>query len=552
MNIIEQIQHSFTSFLETTFHLNASDLHRCAALTLNIDEHKQQFGDLNGNAAMILAKELKQNPRALATQISEGFKHEYVDRIEIAGPGFLNFYLKSHAWNELAHDLFTQKELFFKPATLEIKHRFNIEFVSANPTGPLHLGHGRGGIIGDVLANVLLFLGHNATREYYINDAGVQINKLGNCLKIRCEQEAGMESTLPEDGYAGTYLIDLAKLCIAKHGIAVIGEPETFFQTYAQEHLLNEIKKTLTLYGINFDVWFSEKTLHADGSIEKVIECLKKDGHLFEQEGALWFRSTAFGDDKDRVMKKSSGELTYVAADAAYLKNKVDRGFDKLVMILGHDHHSYAVRLQALLQALSLQDKATLDVILYQLVSMKEDGQQLRMSKRAGRIVTLFDVIKTVGTDIARFFYLNRKADAQLEFDLDLALKKTDENPVYYAQYAYVRTRSILAKAETDPALNNISVKDIDHLDAREALLLKKIISLKALLESVSTTYQTYTLTYYLLELAQTFHSYYGKNRVIDQEDINLSRGRIALIIILKETFETVLKLLTISLPEKM
>lgn len=552
MNIIEQIQQSFSSFLQTTFNLSESDLHRAAALTLNIDEHKQQFGDLNANAAMILAKELKTNPRALAQTIIDSFSHEYIERIEMAGPGFLNLFLTNQAYHLLVQDMYIQKEAFFKHDPNAQKHRFNIEFVSANPTGPLHLGHGRGGIIGDVLANIVRFIGHQATREYYINDAGVQITKLGACLKIRCEQEVGMESIMPEDGYAGTYLIDLAKQCIAEHGATVIHKPDLFFQEYAQKQLLAAIKETLAQYGINFDVWFSEKTLHTDGSIEKVIAYLKAHGHLFEQEGALWFRSTAFGDDKDRVLQKSSGELTYVAADAAYLKNKVDRGFDKLIMVLGQDHHSYAVRLQGLLQALGLNKKATLDIILYQLVSLKEDGQQLRMSKRAGRMVTLADVIEIVGPDVARFFYLNRKADAQLEFDLDLALKKTDENPVYYAQYAYVRTKSILEKARLMPALQNISAQDAQYLGQEEALLIKKIISLKTVLESISASYQTHTLTYYLLELAQTFHSYYGKNRVIDEENIQKSRARILLIAELKNTFEVVLKLLEVSLPEKM
>lgn len=552
MNLIEQIQHSFSAHLQTTFHVRESDLQHHASLTLNIDEHKQQFGDLNANAAMTLAKELKQNPHAIATKIAETFTHPFIERIEIAGPGFLNFFLSTPAWDVLAQALYSEKETFFKPQPLLKKHNFNIEFVSANPTGPLHLGHGRGGIIGDVLANILLFLGHNATREFYINDAGVQITKLGTSLKIRCEQETGLPSILPEDGYAGSYLIDLARRCIAEHGTTVVEKPDEFFQNYAQEHLLHAIKETLNRYGIHFDTWFSEKTLHTDGSIDRVITYLQQHGHLFERDGALWFKSTEFGDDKDRVLKKSSGELTYVAADAAYLKNKVDRGFDRLIMLLGHDHHSYAVRLQSLLQALDLNHKATLDVILYQLVSMKEDGKQLRMSKRAGRIVTLSDVIDIVGTDIARFFYLNRKADAHLEFDVDLALKKTDENPVYYAQYAYVRTKSILTKAEGDGTFCAISVSDAQHLGRQEALLLKKILSLKPLLESIGTNYQTHTLTYYLLELAQTFHSYYGKNRVIDYDHIEISRSRILLIHILKNSFETVLKLLNISLPEKM
>jgi len=552
MNLIEQIQSAFASFLQKKFMINDSELAQHASLTLNIDENKQQFGDLNANAAMTLAKTLKQNPRAIAIQITESFTHPYINRIEIAGPGFLNFFLTPSALQELTQELFTKKELFFMPDTFEQKYNFNIEFISANPTGPLHLGHGRGGIIGDVLANILQFLGHQVTREYYINDAGIQIQKLGACLKIRCEQEVGLASVLPEDGYAGTYLIDLAKTCVAEYGTVVIKESELFFQAYAQEHLLAEIKKTIANYNIDFDTWFSEKSLHNNGSIEKTINYLQTHNQLYEKEGALWFKSTAYGDDKDRVLKKNSGELTYVAADAAYLNNKIDRGFNRIIMILGQDHHSYAVRLQALLQALNLSDQAKLEIILYQLVSIKEGGQQLRMSKRAGRIVTLSDVIETVGTDIARFFYLHRKADAQLEFDIDLALKKTDENPVYYAQYAYVRTKSILEKAAQEAAFANLTIHDIKHVTTHEALLIKKIISLKTVLESISSNHQTHVLTYYLLELAQTFHSYYSKNRVINQDDIETSRARIVVITILRDTFETILKLLKISLPEKM
>jgi arginyl-tRNA synthetase len=362
----------------------------------------------------------------------------------------------------------------------------------------------------------------------------------------------GLEVELPEEGYRGEYLIDLAKECISEHDTLVINQPESFFEQFAKEKLLNAIKSTLANYGINFDVWFSEKTLHTDGSIDATIAILQERGHLFEHEGALWFRSTTFGDDKDRVLCKSTGELTYVAADSAYLKNKVDRGFNQLIMVLGHDHHGYELRLQALLAALGLEHTTKLDIIFYQLVKMKASGELVRMSKRAGNIVTLEGVIETVGTDVARFFYLNRKADAQLEFDIDLALKKTDENPVYYVQYAYVRTRSILAKAAQEEGLHNITELDIAHLGPQEAVLLKKIASLKPLLITISNTYHTHALTYYALELAQTFHAYYGKNRVIDVANLKTSRSRLLVIALLKDTLATVLTLLGITKPESM
>lgn len=550
MNLIKNIQDSFTLTIQNLFNLDDAFARKTSELELNTDEHKQDFGDLNSNAAMMLAKELKQNPRAVAQTIIAAFSHEAVERIEIAGPGFLNLFLKPESLCQLAQQISTQREDFFKLTPDHPKKNINLEFVSANPTGPLHLGHGRGGIIGDVLANIIHFLGHRVTKEFYINDAGVQIQRLGKSLKIRCQQECGIDAIMPEDGYQGEYLVELAKKCIEKYGIGVLKEEDVFFEQFGKEHLLAALKTTLANYGITFDVWFSEKSLHTSGAIDETLNLLQKHGYLYEQEGALWFRSTEFGDDKDRVVKKSSGELTYVAADSAYLKNKVDRGFTTLIMVLGHDHHGYEVRLQALMKALRFD--AHLDIIFYQLVKMKASGQLVRMSKRAGNIVSLEDVIETVGKDVARFFYLNRKADAQLEFDLDLALKKTDENPVYYIQYAYVRTGSILAKASQESALADISADDALHLGAQEAVLLKKIASLSTLLESISEHYQTHLLTYYALELAQQFHGYYARNKVIDLENIPQSRARLLMVTIVRNTLATTLNLLGISKPEKM
>lgn len=550
MNLIEQLHQSFCTYLTETFGITPEQARACA-FTLNVDEAKEAFGDISTNAAMLLAKQLKRNPIEIAKTITAQFSHEHIAKIEPAGPGFLNIFLTVAALQQIMQDLTTNKAAFFKPSKLNAQN-INIEFVSANPTGPLHFGHGRGGIIGDVLGNILRFLGNQVTKEFYINDAGSQINKLGMSLRIRCQQASGLHHLeLPEEAYHGEYLVDVAQQCLNEYGPEVLDKPNDFFADYAKAQLLERIKHTLENFGIHFDVWFSEKSLHDQGLITEALEIINKNGHLYEHEGALWLRSTTFGDDKDRVVRKASGELTYVAADIAYLKNKIDRGFTKLFMTLGHDHHSYVVRLHAVQQALGLQ-AYPLNVILYQLVKIKEGDQQVRMSKRAGNMVTLDDVIETVGTDVARFFYLNRKADAQLEFDLELALKKTEENPVYYVQYASVRTKSILAKAAQEPILQNITQEDLAHISHAESLLIKKIVSLKTLLADIAQHAQTHLLTYFALELATVFHRYYSKNRVIDLDNPATSRARLMMITQLQETFDMLLTLIGISKPERM
>jgi len=550
MNAIEQLQQTFNDYLQKQFNLNQSTATRCR-FELNIDENKQVFGDLNTNTALILSKIIGRNPQDIAKEIVASFKHNFIQKIDIAGPGFLNIFLTLNTFKNLSQDLFTSNESFFKPNKTSTKHNISLEFVSANPTGPLHFGHGRGGIIGDVLSNLLRFLGHTVTKEFYINDVGSQIKNLGISFKIRCLQAAGSNTQLPENAYHGKYLIYLAEECFAKYGHTLFEKSESFFQEYAKNHFLRQIKQTLKDYNIHYDVWFSEKILYEDNTVNQVLSYLEQKGFLYEKDGAQWFASTKFGDDKDRVVRKESGQLTYIASDIAYLKNKINRGFNKLIMILGHDHHSYVVRLHSVQQALDL-DQYSLKIILYQLVKLTESGQLIRMSKRSGKIITLQDVINTVGTDVARFFYLNRKSDAQLEFNLEIALKKTEENPVYYVQYAYVRTNSILSKAAAKKHLQSIGQEDTQHLGAEELFLLKKIISLKKLLKNIGENYQTHLLTYYILELAQAFHRYYNKNRVINLNDMPKSRARLLLIITLRNTFALVLRLIGISQPEKM
>jgi arginyl-tRNA synthetase len=551
MNILEQLQSAFKKHLADNYGI-PSDTPGIGELTLNVDENKQDFGDLSSNTAMILAKQLGKAPRILAQEIIETFRHPLIEKIEIAGPGFINIFLTQPAFTQLANLLHNEPTSFFMPSPNHKKQSFCIEFVSANPTGPLHFGHGRGGIIGDVLGNILKFLGHKVDKEFYINDAGAQIEKLGRSFKARCQEAADLAFEIPEDGYHGEYLLDLAKECIKENGTSILDKPDSFFAQYAKTELLERIKHTLDTYGITFDVWFSEKSLHDSGAIEKAIKGLEKSGYLYENEGATWFKSTAFGDDKDRVVCRANGEYTYVAADIAYMKNKIERGYNALVYVLGHDHHSYATRLQGLFQAQGLEHDNTLATILYQLVKIKQSGQQVRMSKRAGNIITLEDVIEATGRDVARFFYLNRKADAQHEFDLDLATKKSDENPVYYIQYAYVRTGSILSKAAEIPALQDITANDAAQLDQEERFLLKKIASLKELLQAIGTNHQTHLLAHYTLELAQMFSRYYAKHRVIDAENPSLSRGRLLLTKTMRDTLALCLDLLGLSKPDRM
>jgi arginyl-tRNA synthetase len=550
MNSIDCIQKAFTDHIKALFssaHLTSEQ----SRLHLNVDESKQAFGNLSTSAALVLAKVLKRVPREVATEIITTFTHPLIAKIEIAGPGFINIHLTQDAFIALAQELYEQKEAFFKLDTLEKKYDFSLEFVSANPTGPLHFGHGRGGIIGDVLGNILRFIGHDVTKEFYINDAGNQIAKLGESFKVRCLQASGMDAAIPEDGYHGDYLVDLAQDCFAQYGQALFEKQDSFFADYAKDTLLEALQNTLRDYGIEYDVWFSEKTLHTSGAITQTLQILQERGLLFEHDGAIWFRTTQFGDDKDRVIKKSTGEYTYIAADVAYLKNKIDRGFNNLIFVLGHDHHSYVKRLEAVKDGLGYIDYP-LSGILYQLVKIVEDGALVRMSKRAGAIISLQDIINTVGKDVARFFYLHRKADAQLEFDVALALKKTEENPVYYVQYAYVRTGSILAKAAQEAHLDDINERDAQHIGLEEAFLIKKIVFLRSLLMDISINHQTHLLTYYVVELAQLFHRYYSHVRVLDMQNREKSRGRLLIITILRNTIELVLDLLGVSHPEKM
>lgn len=525
-------------------------------------------GDISTNVAMLLAKKAGLAPRVIAHDIKDLLAEakevlHWIQDVTIAGPGFLNIKLTPAAYQELLIQLYREKRVFFASALQGDKKKVLIEFVSANPTGPLHLGHGRGGIVGDTLARVMTFVGYDVDKEFYINDAGNQMQLLGQSLQARCLQQLGVDAVMPEEGYAGEYIIDLATDCVAQHGDELKTKDTLFFQLYAKEQLLQLIKADLANYGITFDVWFSEKTLHDSGAVQQALQLLIDRDMAYEQDGALWFKSTNFGDDKDRVVRKSSGELTYIAADIAYHKHKFDRGYDLLIDIMGHDHHGYVKRLQATMDALGYPAQ-NLHVILYQLVSIKENDVLVRMSKRAGKFTRLSDVIDEVGTDVARFFYLNRKTDMPLEFDLATALKKSDENPVFYIQYAFVRIASLLDKAHVEgfeswiEALRNGTVTEAElaplmaKFSADDAEILKKVCALQDILRTIATGYQTHLLSYYALELAQQLHAYYTRNKVIDTTQRDVAQLRMLVVFMVHQTLGLCLELLGLSQPERM
>jgi arginyl-tRNA synthetase len=566
MNLLATIRNFIVTAAKKHYSLTDTDF-RNLEFKINTGD-SAQFGDLSTNIAMILTKVVGLNPRVIAGDMQEALTtthemREYVASTHIAGPGFLNLTLSPVAMEQLFFELMHEKEAFFVLGEHEQKKKALIEFVSANPTGPLHLGHGRGGIVGDTLARVMTFLGHQVDKEFYINDAGNQIKILGQSFKARCLQQLGQSCELPEEGYGGEYLVDIAADCVAEHGASVAEKPDVFFELYAKEQLLLLIRADLATYRITFDRWFSEKTLHDDGSVEKALQLLQAKDLAYEEEGALWFKSTAFGDDKDRVMRKSSGELTYIAADIAYHKNKFDRGYDVLIDILGHDHHGYVKRLKATMEALSYNPEQ-LQVILYQLVSIKENDVAVRMSKRAGNFTKLSDVIEEVGADVARFFYLNRKTDMPLDFDIATALKKTDENPVYYIQYAFVRIASLLEKATHEGfddfvdqcRQGTVAKADLHalmpHFGADDRDLLKKMAILNDILRTIVSSHQTHILSYYALELAQQLHAYYTRNKIIDTKQPGLSKFRMLMVASVQKTLGLCLDLLGVSKPERM
>jgi arginyl-tRNA synthetase len=528
-------------------------------ITLETPKDKNH-GDLATTMALTMAKAEGKPPRKIAEIILANVQDEegILARTEIAGPGFINFFLKQDRWRKTLFDIDAEAhEYGFKD--IGRGERVQVEFVSANPTGPLHVGHGRGAAVGDALANLLAAVGYDVQREFYINDAGRQVKLLARSVYSRYRQMHGKDEPFPEDGYHGTYINEVAASATASQSISLkfvdtpFEQSEKDFAEFSKDQMLADIKKDLEDFGVRFDVWFSEKSLLADGSVQRSIEELKERGFAYEQDGALWLKSTAFGDDKDRVIIKKDGEYTYLATDIAYHRNKLARGFTQLVNIWGADHHGYIPRVQAVIQAFG-HPKDSLHVLLVQLVSILRHGQPVPMSKRAGTFVTLRDVVQDVGADAARYIFLTRKTDSHLDFDLDVAKEQSRENPVYYVQYAHARIASVFREAEsrsiTVPTRETV-VLDLLDLE-EERIMIKALAKFPEVIEEAALVYEPHRLTFYLQDLAGILHNYYFKHRIIDAADPARTGARLFLMKQVKTVIQSALKILGVAAPDKM
>lgn len=517
----------------------------------------KEHGDFATNAAMLLAPVEKKSPRDIAGLLAGKLREHaaIVERVEVAGPGFINFHLKHEAWCRVLEELEQQGERYGSSASGS-GTTIQVEFVSANPTGPLHVGHGRGAALGDALANILAFAGYEVQREYYINNVGIQMQNLGKSVWLRYLQLLKQEVEFPEGLYKGEYVIDVAKEVILKHGERFVKSPEQealpFFTDFAVPLILNGIRADLEQFGVRFDNWFSEKVLFEQGAVQRSIDELKARDLAYEHEGALWFRTTRFGDEKDRVMIKEDGNTTYFASDIAYHREKFSRGFARVIDIWGADHHGYVPRMRGVLEALGIAPDR-FSVILVQMVNLLRGGVPVAMSTRSGEFVTLREVIEEVGTDAARFMFLTRRSDAQLDFDLEVAKKQSDENPVYYVQYGHARICSIIAFArDKDIALP--SFHDINPsllITAEEIGLIKKLAQFPEIVLGSAQACEPHRISMYLMELVGMFHSYYGKHRVIT-ENQDMNRARLFLINGIRRVLRNGLTLLGVRAPEKM
>jgi len=511
-----------------------------------LSPEKEEFGDFYTNIAFRLSD--KENPpqkiaEIIKEKITENLKG-IIKKIETKN-GFINFFIDEKIYKENILKIIEIQENYLKQDIGKGK-KVIIEFVSANPTGPLTIAHGRQAAYGESLSRVLKFAGFAVTKEYYINDAGRQMKLLGESLKARFLQLKGIDYPLPEDGYVGEYLIEIAKKIER-----VDEEDNNFFIKFASSEILNDIKKDLENFGVSFDSWIRESEFIEKKEVEKVIEFLKEKGLIYEKDGSLCFKSSLFGDDKDRVIVKKDGSFTYLATDLAYHKYKIERGYQIIINIVGPDHHGYIPRLKAGVASLGF-DLENFIVLIVQLTTLYRGREKLSMSTRKGQFITLKELIKEIGPDASKFFFLFRKIDSHLDFDIEIAKKQSSENPVYYLQYAYVRLKHLIEFGREKGYIVEKPEKYIDLLDKEEEIeIMKKIWKFNDIIKSVVETYGIHLLAEYLLDISKSFHSYYQKYRIVSDEK-EISYARLTLIKSLLIIFELSLKLLNISLPERM
>ncbi|MDY4698607.1 MAG: arginine--tRNA ligase [Eubacterium coprostanoligenes] len=515
-------------------------------------------GDFSSNIAMAGARAYHQAPRMIAEAIVKNFSLDggYIDRCEIAGPGFINFYLSDKYYSDVLKDIVSSGDNYGRSDYGEGK-KMLVEFVSANPTGPMHIGNARGGAIGDCLASVLDAAGYDVQREFYINDAGNQIEKFATSLEVRYLQECGKDVELPEDAYHGEDITVHARNFYSevgdKYAECDSQERRDALVAYALPKNIAGLEADLGKYRIKYDKWFRESTLHNDGSVQKIIEALKEKGVTYEQDGALWFKASEFGNDKDIVLIRANGIPTYIVPDIAYHYNKlVTRGYDKAIDVLGADHHGYIPRMKAALTALGL-DANRLDIVIMQMVRLVRNGETIKLSKRSGKAITLNTLLEEVPIDAARFFFNLREPNSHFDFDLELAAKQSSENPVYYVQYAHARICSIIKKAADEGiGVTTPSEEALNRLNSSEERdLISHLASLTDEIIGAAKSYDPARITHYVIELATLFHKFYNAHRVVS-DDKELTEARLFLCTAVKNTIKNILVMLKVDVPESM
>jgi arginyl-tRNA synthetase len=515
-------------------------------------------GDLATNFAMAGASVQKMAPRKIAETIINHLSDpdRLIEKTEIAGPGFINFFIRPSAWLPVLDEI-NLRDLSFGASNLGKGKKVQVEFVSANPTGPLHIGHGRGAVVGDTIASLLSFCGYEVEREYYINDAGRQIQTLGRSVYLRCCQLAGKDVEFPEDAYQGDYIRDMAKNVLDEKGTQLFEANEDqaieMLSKKAAEEILAGIRNDLNDLGISFNTWYSEQSLYDRGRVDAAINYLKQEKLVYEKDGALWFAATQFGDEKDRVVVRQNGQTTYFASDIAYHMDKFQRGYELVVDVWGTDHHGYVPRLSAAISAMG-RNKSQFRVILTQLVNLLRKGKPVSMSTRAGQFVTLSDVVSEVGKDAARFIFLTRHHESPLDFDLEVARAKTNDNPVYYVQYVHARISSICKKAAEEKNIKPpaaVSAPCSLLTEPEEITLMKQMTRYPETIANAAALMEPHRIAYYLMDLAALFHAYYNKHRVLTEEQ-DLTSARLCLVAAVQKVIKNGLNILGVSAPETM
>mgnify|MGYP002639485425 CR=1 FL=1 len=521
-------------------------------ITLEVPKDKSN-GDYSTNVAMQYARIARKSPRMIAEEITNKVNHDemFIEKTEIAGPGFINFYIKSTFLTNVIKDINVQKENYGNQ-DLGQGEFYNIEFVSANPTGLLHIGHARGAAAGDSLCRILTKAGYKVEKEFYVNDAGNQIKNLAHSIYARYKELFNLESTMPEDGYFGPEIIVTAKEIKEQYGDKFISEDGfEFFRQYGVDSLLNELKKDLKDFRVEFDVWFSEKSLYDQDLVNKTVKHLIDNNYTYEFEGAVWLKTSEYADEKDRVIIKSDKTFTYVTPDIAYHKNKLDRGYTKLIDILGGDHHGYIPRLKAAIEMVG-GNSETLNVDLLQMVKVLQDGVEVKMSKRSGKAITIRDLVDEVGPDPIRYFFAMRSLNTHMDLDLDLALRQTNENPVYYVQYAHARICSIFKQAKEKGYDLSTFTTELSTLTGEKTLeLVSKLSEYPDVIKASATQRAPHKLTNYINTLASSFHSFYNDEHVIT-DNVQKTNERLALLNATKIVLKDALHLVGVSAPEKM